>query len=224
MLQVLAHLGYGSWLSPQTRVRLWHPLGQEITDVARWRQWLQENEISQPFKQAHREIYILTDAELETDTYSNRFAAHIIGQHQFAALAQERGWKYRLQGKFDSHNVPTIELPRWNLAVQFWLEAGDGGGETSEMGIFLHVATDQVRFCNADGDPRPLSEVPALVFSELMRDVDLFVGVCSIGNDPRGTIVGMREVTMITGTVSLLEIFPSPRKPGAKSWKNCCPA
>lgn len=27
-------------------------------------------------------------------------------------------------------------------------------------------------------------EVPALVFSEVMRDVDLFVGVCSIGNDP----------------------------------------
>src|SRR5207245_586105 len=37
--------------------------------------------------------------------------------------------------------------------------------------------------CDLTCDPRPLSEVPALVFSEVMRDVDLFVGVCSIGND-----------------------------------------
>ena len=28
------------------------------------------------------------------------------------------------------------------------------------------------------------TDVPALVFSEIMRDVDLFVGVASIGNDP----------------------------------------
>jgi hypothetical protein len=30
----------------------------------------------------------------------------------------------------------------------------------------------------------PLADVPPLVFSEVMRDVDLFVGVCSVGNDP----------------------------------------
>jgi hypothetical protein len=30
----------------------------------------------------------------------------------------------------------------------------------------------------------PQGDVPALVFSEIMRDVDLFVGVASIGNDP----------------------------------------
>jgi len=29
-----------------------------------------------------------------------------------------------------------------------------------------------------------LTEVPQLFFSELMRDVDLFVGVCSVGNEP----------------------------------------
>jgi len=29
-----------------------------------------------------------------------------------------------------------------------------------------------------------MDQVPALVFSEIMHDVDLFVGVGSIGNDP----------------------------------------
>ena len=56
----------------------------------------------QPFKQAHREVYRLTPAEEETGNYSNRFAAHILRQHQMAALAAERGWRYHLQGGFDS--------------------------------------------------------------------------------------------------------------------------
>jgi hypothetical protein len=50
-----------------------------------------------------------------------------------------------------------------------------------------------VRFVRA-GEPLPLTEVPATVFSEVMRDVDLFVGVGSIGSDPawqdRGEVEG----------------------------------
>ena len=54
------------------------------------------------FKQAHREVYLLTDAERLTDTYSNRFAAHIVRQHQFSALCRERGWQFNLMGNWDS--------------------------------------------------------------------------------------------------------------------------
>jgi hypothetical protein len=36
----------------------------------------------------------------QTATYSNRFATHIICQHQFLALCHERGWRYQLQGAF----------------------------------------------------------------------------------------------------------------------------
>lgn len=172
------------WLTPETKVRLWHPIGFDIDTVSKWRKWLEGHEIVQPFKQAHRELYILTDAELATGTYSNRFAAHIIKQHQFAALARQRGWKYSLQGAFDSANTPTLELPQWNLKVEFWVEGVGDNDDISRAGIFLCLSTDQVRFCRPDGEPIALSDVPALVFSEVMRDIDLFVGVCSIGNDP----------------------------------------
>ena len=37
---------------------------------------------------------------------------------------------------------------------------------------------------DALGDPLSLETIPPRVFSELMRDVDLLVGVASIGNDP----------------------------------------
>jgi hypothetical protein len=33
-------------------------------------------------------------------------------------------------------------------------------------------------------EPIPLELIPPIVFSEIMRDVDLFVGVASVGNDP----------------------------------------
>jgi hypothetical protein len=35
-----------------------------------------------------------------------------------------------------------------------------------------------------NAEPLPLEEIPPLVFSEIMRDVDMFVGVASLGNDP----------------------------------------
>jgi hypothetical protein len=168
------------WLAPEARVRLWHPIGFPVETVAAWREWVQTHEFCQPFKQAHREVYILTDAELRTHSYSNRFAAHILGQHQFAALCTQRGWKYALMGGFDSHTVPTLELPAWDISAEFWVE---GVGELAASGIALHLTTDQVRFVRA-GDPVPLTEVPAPVFTEVMRDVDLFVGVASVGNDP----------------------------------------
>jgi hypothetical protein len=175
------------WLDDSTHVRLWHPIGFAPETVLAWREWLWKREITQPFKQAHREVYLLTPAELETNTYSNRFAAHIVRQHQFAALCKQRGWRYTLQGAWDSFNTPRRELPAWNLAVEFWVEAvaPESAESTGNTGIYNHLSTDQVRFFrNGSAEPLPVSEVPAIVFTEVLRDVDLFVGVCSIGNDP----------------------------------------
>ena len=100
------------WLGDDTRVWLWHPLLGDVAEVKGWREWLEAHEVSQPFKQAHREIYLLTEAERATGTYSNRFAAHLIKQHQFAMLCQQRGWRYTLQGLWDSANTPTLALPQ----------------------------------------------------------------------------------------------------------------
>lgn len=170
-------------LTDATTVRLWHPIESSPETVLQWRVWLETHGIVQPFKQGHREIYILTDAERNTHTYSNRFAAHILRQHQFAALCRQRGWKYHLMGQWDSHNIPARDLSRWNLSVEFWVEESNNT-PISDSYVYLYISTDQVRFCDRLGTPRPLEEIPPLVFSEVMRDVDLFVGVASVGNDP----------------------------------------
>ncbi|MEE6257632.1 DUF4132 domain-containing protein [Plantactinospora sonchi] len=194
------------------RVELWHPIGRPVSEVLAWREWLERHRVVQPFKQAHREVYLLTPAEEQTGTYSNRFAGHILRQHQFHALAAARGWRDRLRLSVDdSYPPPVRELPRWGLRAEYWVEGvgDDYGVDTTESGAYLRLATDQVRFYPIDaesnythawtggysasglgGDGRepvpalPLDQVPDLVFSEIMRDVDLFVGVSSVGNDP----------------------------------------
>lgn len=188
-------------------VLLWHPIGRPIEEVLAWRNRLEKHEVVQPFKQAHREVYVLTDAERRTGAYSNRFAAHVLKQHQFNALCAARGWKNKLRLMVDDSYPPTHRsLPQWNLRAEYWVEgAGDDyGTDTNEAGVYLYLLADQVRFYridapqlhahasgggygtyNQDGDePLPLTEIPPLVFSEIMRDVDLFVGVASVGNDP----------------------------------------
>ena len=173
------------WLNKETQVELWHPISSSQEDVIAWRARLETLGVQQPFKQAHREIYVLTDAELETSTYSNRFAGHILKQHQMSALCGQRGWRHSLQGSWDGggDDVPAIHLPAWEMRAEFWLEGV--GDHISEMGIYMYVSTDQVRFYRQDEEaPLSLDQVPPPVFSEVMRDVDLLVGVSSVGNDP----------------------------------------
>jgi len=103
-------------------------------------------------------------------------------QHQFAALCKIRNWQYKLKGQWANDSIPTITIPAWDMIAEFWVEI-DWEGEATEKGAFQLIFTDQVRFYK-DDEQLEMDDVPAIVFSEIMRDVDLFVGVTSIGNDP----------------------------------------
>jgi len=164
------------------RVRLWHPMQSDASHVLAWRQRLASLGVTQPFKQAHREIYVLTDAERQTHGYSNRFAGHVVQQKQFRALCQARGWSCPAYGSWDPGDGRPMKRLR-DLQIEFWVEPIEGEIDAQDF-QFRYLSTDQVRFANGDGDPIALEQVPPVLFSELMRDADLFVGVASIGNDP----------------------------------------
>ena len=197
-------------LGETAEVRLWHPIHADLDTTLAWRDRLASLEITQPFKQAHREVYLLTDAERRTNTYSNRFAAHVVRQHQFNALCAARGWRNQLRLMVDdSYEPPRRDLPAHGLRAEFWVEGigDDYGTDTTDSGSYLRLATDQVRFYRtgaaknyqhagggrydthgpadeAENHPLHLADVPPLVLSEILRDCDLFVGVSSVGNDP----------------------------------------
>jgi len=133
----------------------------------------------------------------------------------------------------DEYPPATLELPQWNLRAEFWIEgAGDEyGADTTDAGTYLYVATDQVRFYAIDApansahaggggyttaydwqrrqrpvehEPLLLEQIPPLVFSEVMRDVDLFVGVASVSNDPLGMMAVTSGAIMTTGARTVL--------------------
>ncbi len=180
----------------ETRVKIWHPLDSHESEIAAWRDFLHQHEITQPFKQAYREHYVLTPAEEVTRIYSNRFAAQILVQAQFLALLRERGWRADVLGYFDNMpQPPRRRLSEWNLAAEFLVEVA--GEDMNDLGLASYVSTDQLRFLRGQ-DALPLAEIPAVVFSEICRDVDLFVGVTSIGNDPTWLDQGARDVAAPT--------------------------
>ncbi|MBX2872339.1 MAG: DUF4132 domain-containing protein [Saprospiraceae bacterium] len=173
-------------LEDATTVRLWHPVFSQTQEVQQWRDQMQTWQITQPMKQAFREIYLLTDAEVNTSTYSNRMAGHLIKQHQFNALASTRDWRYTLVGAWD-HGTDCVarkKLPNYKMTAEFWCIELTDSDDYTDSGIWTYVGTDQVRFVTEYNEVIPLESVPPLVLTEVMRDVDLFVGVGSVGNDP----------------------------------------
>lgn len=182
--QLVDQTGIPLTLSDNITVRLWHPLHELAETVQAWRVFLEERQICQPFKQAHREVYLLTDAEQTTGTYSNRQAAHILSQAQYRSLAQARRWNVNFLGAWDGgdEGVAVRRLPAFDMRAEFWVS----GIYDETAHEIRYVSTDQVRFYlpHDAGEPMELVDVQPIVFSEIMRDADLFVGVASVGNDP----------------------------------------
>ncbi len=170
------------------KVTLWHPIQSTIQEIETWRKWFSDQKIQQALKQVYREVYILTDAEINTKLYSNRMAAHILKQHQFNSLTKIRGWSYSLMGAYDDgryNEAASIEIPEFNLKAEYWINEVNADDAFNDTGIWDYIATDQVRFISTEtNNTIDMVDVPDIVLSEILRDVDLFVGVASIGNDP----------------------------------------
>ena len=197
------------------KVRLWHPLASAAAEVQLWRARIFSDAIRQPFRQAFREFYQVSEDERQTRMYSNRFAGIYLRQHQLASLCRTRGWEYRLMGTgFDGHNVPTRNLPQWNMQVQVHVDLppdrdaalrDSGLGEQSGFGINLFVESDQVRFYR-DRREIAVDEVPALLYSEVMRDVDLFTSACAIGEDENWRDEGDRTLGVSGERITMQEL------------------
>ena len=179
---------------PGASISLWHPLMAGPGEIAAWRARLKALGIIQPFRQVWRETYELTAAERHTATYSNRFAAHIMRQHQFINLARINGWRaaHRMWVDAPNDEPVRIHIPAHELYAEFWVEGAGGEDDPPvlDSGAYIYVASDRLKFCRLDenaqwgrGEDVPLEAVPPIVFSEIMRHCDLFTSVASIGTD-----------------------------------------
>jgi hypothetical protein len=202
-------------LAQATKVRMWHPLSSEESELRAWRDRIFSLSVRQPFRQAFREFYEVTEDDRQTKMYSNRFAGILMRQHQFSSLCRAKGWNYRLMGSgFDGFNVPTKLLAPWNMHAEFYVDlptdrkpslADSALNEQSHAGINLFLGSDQVRFYR---DRREISveAVPAIVYSEIMRDVDLFTSVCAVGPDETWSDQGDRGTGVLASRTDWEEI------------------
>ena len=181
------------------RIGLWHPLDATDGEIGAWRDRLEHLRIDQPFRQAWREIYRVTDAERATGHYSNRFAGHIVRQHQFMTLARLNDWNCRHRMWQDvTNDEPTfVAFPEFGVYAEYWT-AGAGGDDppVADSTAYLYLTTDRIVFHRLNsgaapnkpaelrGDRLGVDEVPPLAFSEIMRCCDLYVSVATIARDP----------------------------------------
>ncbi|GAB2444640.1 hypothetical protein GCM10027187_06180 [Streptosporangium sandarakinum] len=104
--------------------------------------------LRQPYKQAFREVYLLTPAEERTGTFSNRFAGHVLRYGQAKTLLNQRGWTGLSIGHWDyecggDQGAAVRELSgwraRWGMHVVSFPEAD--GWDTASL-----CASEQITF------------------------------------------------------------------------------
>lgn len=133
-----------------------------------------EKQIVQPFKQVFRELYIKTDEEAEM-THSLRYAGNQIQPAKTVACLKSRRWvadvEDGLQKVYYRENIVARIY-----AMADWFSPADIEAPTLEWVEFSDRKT---------GKELKIKDVPDVIFSEVMRDVDLAVSVAHAGGvDP----------------------------------------
>jgi hypothetical protein len=161
------------------RARIAHPYHLfEAGELAAWQREIVRRRVVQPFKQAFRELYLLTPAEEATTTYSGRFAGHLLDARVASRLFPARGW----QIEASEVATPSRSFPGAGLEATFhFADAGHFLAEndtiTSDRIAFAHHPPRPDAWRPGEDNSVPLRDVPPVVFSEVMRDADLVVSV-----------------------------------------------
>jgi hypothetical protein len=162
--------------------RLWHPASARPDEVLAWRDLLLAWQLPQPVRQAFREVYAPTTADLHARDYTTRLAGHVFRQKEARTLLKGRGWTAVPASAWDD-GVARRDFAAVGLRAE--LSFDPASDDVSDAGLYDYLVSGQVRFSALDsGATVPLAEVSPLVFTEAMRDADLVLGATSIGGDP----------------------------------------
>ncbi|MBQ7902249.1 MAG: DUF4132 domain-containing protein, partial [Oscillospiraceae bacterium] len=178
-------------------IRVAHPY--DMYKAGNWTAWQQyffekqkRDGSKQPFRQVFRELYVKLDEELDKN-YSSLFAGHQIQPTKTVATLKSRRWiadhESGLEKVFYKDNIAVTMY-----ALADWFSPSDIEPPTLEYVAFADRKT--FKFI-------PVGQVPDIVYSEAMRDVDLAVSVAHAGSvDPGAShsTVEMRKVIVQCNT------------------------
>ncbi|SDZ45300.1 protein of unknown function [Saccharopolyspora shandongensis] len=151
--------------------------------LADWQAEIVRRRLRQPVKQAFRELYVLTPAEREAGDVSRRFAGQTVNGKVAGQLLSGRGWF--THGEYDDHQATRTVGDGLIAALRCDFHGYFGMGDVQVGEIRFLTGGDRDPGCygtptgsgSAGGTPVPLVDVPPVVFSEVMRDLDLAVSV-----------------------------------------------
>lgn len=183
--------GHGIPLESNQKLRVAHPY--DLYQAGCWAEYQklfftrqQETGRKQPFKQVFRELYVKLPEEAQADK-SRMFAGNQIQPAKTVGALKSRRWvadyENGLQKIYYKENIiATI------YAMADWFSPADTEEPTLEYVVFYDRKTFR---------QMKLSEVPDIVYSEVMRDTDLAVSVAHAGGvDPltSHSTIEMRKV------------------------------
>ncbi len=176
-------------LPPHTKLTVAHPY--TLFSLGVWREYqayLYEHKVKQAFRQVFRELYIKT-ADEKGAYNSLRYAGHQIQPAKTVSVLKGRRWvadvEDGLQKVYYKENIVARIY-----AMADWFSPADIEAPTLEWVEFADRHT---------GKSLAIDEIPNIIFSEVMRDVDLAVSVAHVGGvDPEAShsTVEMREAIL----------------------------
>ena len=162
-------------LSDDTKLTVAHPFHMYM--AGKWQdiqKYIFDNKIVQPFKQVFRELYVKTDEEMNME-HSLRYAGNQIQPKKTLGCLRSRHWvadiEDGLQKVYYKENI-VAQI----YALADWFSPADIESPTLEWVVFSDRKT---------GKNMRIKDIPDIIFSEVMRDVDMAVSVAHAGGvDP----------------------------------------
>ncbi|WP_147369990.1 DUF4132 domain-containing protein [Fusobacterium polymorphum] len=149
----------------------------ESGEWANYQKDIFDRELKQPFKQVFRELYVKTVDEKGRDK-SLRYAGHQVQPAKTVALLKTRRWIIDGQEGLEKVYYKKNIIAKI-FALADWFSPADIEAPTLEEVQFFDRKTFK---------PILIDDVPDLIFTEVMRDLDLVVSVAHIGDvDPEAS-------------------------------------
>ena len=145
-----------------------------------WTQWqshLFAEKLVQPFKQVFRELYVPTAEEAELSE-SRRYSGYQIQVKQAAAALRSRGWTASYED-----GLQKVFLAQ-GVCVSLYAQADWFSPSDVEAPAIEYVCFSRTRYV-PDAPSLHIADLDPVLYSEVMRDVDMVVSIAFVGGvDP----------------------------------------
>lgn len=162
-----------------------------------FQEYLFAHQIVQPFRQVFRELYLKLDEELPHE-YTRRYTGYQIQIRQAVGALKNRGWNVSYEGGLEKvcyKQDAVVHL----YADADWFSPSDIEAPSIDYVAFAH---------RKNGAPVLIENLDDVVFSEVMRDVDLAVSLSFVGGvDPvtSTSTIELRQA-IITCTCQMMKL------------------